>query len=191
MTDRLPQYNMVPQGLNMLQQQQSMQQQFRPRSSAGMGPSQAQMTDSARTQHMARAPSGQQMPFGMGAGGMPNMGRQQPFHDPSSNQPANSNMPGGGFPNLGGTINQGMTPAQAQQRALNGFPQQRQLEMMMSNNPSMNFAKFPPQSSLPQRTDQLQQQQQQPFLNAGGMNQSSPADMFSPGMSNDLRRGSP
>ena len=145
---------------------------------------------------MARVASGQPMPFGM-VGGMPNMGGQQPFHDPSSNQSANGNMPGGGFPNLGGMINPGMNPAQAQQQRGNplaNLPHQRQLEMIMAhnnqNNPSMGFAKFP-QSQIPQRPDQPQQHPNQPpFLNPG-MNHASPGDIFSPGMSNDLRRGSP
>ena len=80
--------------------------------------------------------------------------------------------------------------AQAQQQRAN---HQRQLDMIMAhnsqNNPSMNFAKFS-QSQLPQRPDQPQQHPPQPpFLNPT-MNHASP-DIFSPGMSNDPRRGSP
>jgi hypothetical protein len=142
---------------------------------------------------MARVASGQPMPFGM-AGGMPNMGGQQPFHDPSSNQSANGNMPGGGFPNLGGMINQGMNPAQAQQQRGNplaNLPHQRQLEMMMAHNNQNNpFAKFP-QNQIPQRPDQPQQHPNQPPFLSPGMNHASPGDIFSPGMSNDIRRGSP
>ncbi|RXW25655.1 hypothetical protein EST38_g197 [Candolleomyces aberdarensis] len=175
---------------------QQMQQPFRPRSGAGMAPTQSQMNElMMRNQNMARVQGSQQMSFGMGVG-VPNMGGQQAFHDQSSNQPPNGNM-AGGFPSLGGMLNSNMNAAAQQRNLLQGLPAsgQRQLDMMLAHNP--NFMKFSPHPQIPQRPDQSQQQQQQQpqqqqsFVNTG-MNHSSPGDLFASGMQNEaIRRGSP
>ncbi|KAG2017935.1 hypothetical protein CC2G_007395 [Coprinopsis cinerea AmutBmut pab1-1] len=165
-------------------QQQMSQQQFRPRSGAGMTPQQAQqMNDLMRSQNMARVASGQQqgMSFPMGVG-MPNMGGQQPFHDQPSNQP---NMPGGAF---GGMPN-AMTQAALQQRMQNQPGALRNFEAMMQHN-----LRLGPGQQLSQRPDQQQQQpsQQPPFVNSS-VNHPGPSDIFSsPAMSNEaIRRPSP
>jgi len=126
-------------------------------------------------------------------------GQQQPFHDSQPNHPQQSHMPPG-FPNMGGMPNGNGSPAavaaaaslQARAPIQGTQAAARQLELInmaqsqQPQNGPVNLNKFAQQQHI-----QMRDQQQPSF--PPGMNQPSPADIFtSPGMSTDsLRRPSP
>ncbi|KAF5382094.1 hypothetical protein D9615_004211 [Tricholomella constricta] len=176
----------------------------------------AQMLDLIRSQNLARVQGQQQQQqlnnqqFGLGGQQMAGMGggagngqqqpQTQPFLESSSNQSQPANMspafPGAGLPNA-----PAMQPSMSRNAMMQAFGANasqaghtnpsvtRQLELMLAQNQPQNSPINLAQRLEHQRQQQQQQVQHQQHQQQISMNQSSPGELFAPGMVD--RRPSP
>ncbi|KAF8072116.1 hypothetical protein FPV67DRAFT_1411823 [Lyophyllum atratum] len=197
----------------MWQQIQHMQQ-FRPGGGDMNSQANAQMMDLIRSQNLARVQGQQQQQqlnnqqFGLGAqmgnmGGGAGSGQQQPqaaFLDSGSNSSQQTSMPtgfsGAGLPNAP-PMQQSMSrnamlqafQANANQAGHNNPSVTRQLELLLAQNQPQNNPINLAQQRMEHQRQQQQQQQAQHQQQLQTMNQSSPGELFTPGMVD--RRPSP